>query len=122
MILATEIEFACKTRTREMGLSRLRGIHSGTARSHPLFLAPPYHRKPRVSAAKAMSLADNFLQKQQKQRGRQWANTPLPAMVVGRHATGRDLFLRHQRQAVTPPAPVEHERRLATVKALCRAH
>jgi len=33
-----------------------------------LFLATPRSRNSRIPAAKAMSLADNFLQKQQKQR------------------------------------------------------
>ena len=34
----------------------------------PLFLAPRRRRNSRISAEKAMSLADNFLQEQQKQR------------------------------------------------------
>src|SRR5216684_2867348 len=34
----------------------------------PLFLCSPNRRRPRISAEKAMSTADNFLQKQQKQQ------------------------------------------------------
>jgi hypothetical protein len=37
-------------------------------RFHSLFFAPPRRKKPRIPAAKAMSVADIFLQKQQKQR------------------------------------------------------
>src|SRR5713101_6559420 len=38
-------------------------------RTPPLFLRSPNRRRPRISAEKAMSTADNFLQKQQKRRG-----------------------------------------------------
>src|SRR6266849_670086 len=37
-------------------------------RTPPLFLRSPNHRRPRIAAEKEMSTADNFLQKQQKQR------------------------------------------------------
>jgi len=40
------------------------------AHCHPLFFAPPRRLTSRIPAAKAMSVADNFLQKQQKQRER----------------------------------------------------
>ncbi|SRR6266851_2308639 len=43
----------------------------GTAkeqRTPPLFLRSPNRRRPRIAAEKEMSTADNFLQKQQKQR------------------------------------------------------
>jgi hypothetical protein len=40
---------------------------------YPLFFALPRRSNSRISAAKAMSLADNFLQKQQEQRERQFA-------------------------------------------------
>src|SRR5437899_1869499 len=45
------------------------GFQRGTARCSPLFFVPPCGRHSRVSAAKAMPLADNFRQKQQQQRG-----------------------------------------------------
>jgi hypothetical protein len=37
-------------------------------RMPPLFLRPPNRRRPRISAEKEMSTADNLLQKQQKQQ------------------------------------------------------
>jgi hypothetical protein len=37
-------------------------------RTPPLFLLSPNDRRPRISAEKEMSTADNLLQKQQKQR------------------------------------------------------
>src|SRR6266849_842208 len=37
-------------------------------RTPPLFLRAPNRRRPRISAEKEMSTADNFLQKQQKQQ------------------------------------------------------
>jgi len=37
-------------------------------RTPPLFLRSPNRRRPRISAEKEMSTADNFLQKQQKQQ------------------------------------------------------
>jgi len=41
-------------------------------RTPPLFLRSPNRRRPRISAEKEMSKADNFLQKQQKQREVPW--------------------------------------------------
>jgi hypothetical protein len=43
-------------------------VYSGAARCSPLFFAPPSRLNSRIPAAKTMPLADNFLQKQQKQR------------------------------------------------------
>src|SRR5436190_245384 len=43
---------------------------NGPARCLPLFFAPLPRRNSRISAAKATSVADNFLQKQQKRRER----------------------------------------------------
>jgi hypothetical protein len=37
-------------------------------RALPLFLRSPNRRRPRIPAEKEMSMADNLLQKQQKQR------------------------------------------------------
>jgi len=45
------------------------GFQRGTARCSPLFFVPPCGRNSRVSAAKAMSLADNFRQKTAKTAG-----------------------------------------------------
>jgi len=41
-------------------------------RTPPLFLRSPNRRRPKISAEKEMSKADNFLQKQQKQREVPW--------------------------------------------------
>jgi hypothetical protein len=42
--------------------------YSGSLGHTPLFFASPRWRNSRISAVEAMPLADNFLQKQQKQR------------------------------------------------------
>jgi hypothetical protein len=58
---------ACYLGTREIALLQ---IYRELQRAGALFLARPGCRNSRISAAKAMSPADNFLQKQQKQRER----------------------------------------------------
>jgi hypothetical protein len=56
---------ACDLGTREIAFLR---IYSDLQRAGVLFLARPSCQNTGISAAKAMSPADNFLQKQQKQR------------------------------------------------------
>jgi hypothetical protein len=46
--------------------------NSGQQREFSLFLQRLNPRQPRISAKNEISLADNFLQKQQKQRGGWW--------------------------------------------------
>jgi hypothetical protein len=56
---------ACYLGTREIALLQ---IYRDLQRAGALFLARPRCRNSRISAAKAMSPADNFLQKQLKQQ------------------------------------------------------
>jgi hypothetical protein len=57
-----------QTPPRELGFANLQRVNSGPTRCLPLIFVPPRRPHPRISAAKAMSIAANFLQKQQKQR------------------------------------------------------
>jgi hypothetical protein len=57
-----------QTPPREFGFGNLQRVNSGPTRCLPLFSVPPRRPHPRISAAKVMSIAANFLQKQQKQR------------------------------------------------------
>jgi hypothetical protein len=65
-------------------------IYSGPDRRCPLFFSCAGPREPRISAVKAMSLADNFLQKQQKQRECRLARVD-SANFAGRPRVPRDL-------------------------------
>jgi hypothetical protein len=49
-------------------LDNLQRVNSGPTHCLPLFFVPPRRPHPRISAVKAVSIAANFLQKQQKQR------------------------------------------------------
>jgi hypothetical protein len=57
-----------QTPPREFGFGNLQRVNSGPTRCLPLFSVPPRRPHPRISAAKVMSIAANFLQKQQKQQ------------------------------------------------------
>jgi hypothetical protein len=61
-------------------------IYSELALRSPLFFASPHRRHSRLSAGMAIALADNFLQKQQKQRKRRFGEAPLSK---SRKATAR---------------------------------
>ena len=57
-----------QTPPREFGFANLHPVNNGPTRCLPLFFVPPRRPNPGISAARAMSIAANFLQKQQKQR------------------------------------------------------
>src|SRR5712692_5280939 len=68
----------------------------------PRFFAPaPWNS--RICAAKAMPLADNFLQKQQKQRERLWDLTPCRAQGFGRAKIRCGLSTILPSRATVPP-------------------
>jgi hypothetical protein len=50
---------------------------SAGSRAYALFLQPPCHWNSRISAARPVSIADNFLLQQQKQRERRFAKRAL---------------------------------------------
>ena len=56
-----------RTQTRAP-FHRFLSIYSRAQHRNPLFCHPPGRWNARIPAAKAMPVADNFLQKQQKQR------------------------------------------------------
>jgi hypothetical protein len=53
-----------QTPPREFGFANLQRVNNGPTRCLPLFFVPPRRPHPRISAAKAMSIAAVFLQKQ----------------------------------------------------------
>ena len=57
-----------QTSIREFAFADLQGFQRDSASFHPLFFTPARFRNSRISAAKAMPLAADFLQKQQKQQ------------------------------------------------------
>ena len=68
--LATDKAFGImQTPSREFGFANLQRVNNGPTRCLTLLFVPPRRPHPRISAVKAMSIAANFLQKQQKQRG-----------------------------------------------------
>src|SRR5216683_3696012 len=72
--LAADEEFvACKGPFAKSAFADLQPLTAGWRAVCPLFFAPRRRWNSRVSAAKAMPLAANFLQKQQKQRERPFA-------------------------------------------------
>src|SRR5216683_1615149 len=75
--LAADEEFvACKGPFAKSAFADLQPLTAGWRAVCPLFFAPRRRWNSRVSAAKAMPLAANFLQKQQKQRERPFAKRP----------------------------------------------
>jgi hypothetical protein len=66
-------------RPANLAFANLQQVNSGPTRCLPLFFVPPRRPHPRISAAKAMPIADNFLQEQRKQRG----NPPLRGSPPG---------------------------------------
>src|SRR5438876_6814519 len=58
---------ACKSPFAKSAFAGLQRFQRDIASFHPLFFIPARLRNSKISAAKAMPLAANFLQKQQKQ-------------------------------------------------------
>jgi hypothetical protein len=62
------------------GIPRFRGIYSGSVIRYPLFFVLP-HPRLKVFCEVAITLADNFLQKQQKQRDHRFHEDVTPVLL-----------------------------------------
>ena len=72
--------------------------YSGLGHPHPLFPSPALPMDSRISAAWTMPVADNFLQKQQKQRERRLGATLLAARQKPLRCGGEGILPRFERR------------------------